>query len=30
LVGVAAVRLFLLILLMGAAAMAEDDRADER
>jgi protein-L-isoaspartate(D-aspartate) O-methyltransferase len=27
---VAAVRLFLLILLMGAAAMAEDDRADER
>ena len=26
----AAVRLFLLVLLMGAAAMAEDDRADER
>jgi protein-L-isoaspartate(D-aspartate) O-methyltransferase len=27
---VAAVRLFVLVLLMGAAAMAEDDRADER
>jgi protein-L-isoaspartate(D-aspartate) O-methyltransferase len=27
---VAAVRLILLVLLMGAAAMAEDDRADER
>ena len=26
----AAVRLILLVLLMGAAAMAEDDRADER